>query len=170
MCHNRCRGPRSLSRLNEENLMCVFWKSLKCVTVRPDPPWPPFSTLLHACKQISKLKCVSNPNFYQSQEMTACVRGNANRCQIDYSIAGTDSDSPDTFEVGATTAKSETEACTVSALHINQCQVGTTEATVAAVGFIFPNLDLQLLYCCTKIKLTHCFQINCVMLYFRTHK
>jgi len=74
------------------------------------------------------------PNELQSQEMTACVRGNANRCQIDYSIAGTDSDSPDTFEVGATTANSETEDCTTSALHINQCQVGTTEATVAADG------------------------------------
>ena len=75
--------------------------------------------------------------------MTACVRGNANRCQIDYSIAGTDSDSPDTFEVGATTANSETEDCTTSALHINQCQVGTTEATVAAVGFNMSNLNLH---------------------------
>ena len=76
--------------------------------------------------------------------MTACVRGNANRCQIDYSIAGTDSDSPDTFEVGATTANSETEDCTTSALHINQCQVGTTEATVAAVGFNMSIINLQL--------------------------
>ena len=100
--------------------------------------------------------------------MTACVRGNANRCQIDYSIAGTDSDSPDTFEVGATTANSETEDCTTSALHINQCQVGTTEATVAAVGFNMSNINLQLLYC--GIHKNTAIFLRSIMLYFTVYE
>ena len=73
--------------------------------------------------------------------MTACIRGNANRCQVDYSIDGNDSSSPDTFEVGGTTANSMTTDCTTSALHINQCQVGTVQTTVAAVGFNLPNFN-----------------------------
>ena len=73
--------------------------------------------------------------------MTACVRGNARRCQIDYSIDGNDSSSPDTYEVGASIANSETTDCTTSALHINQAMVGTTQMTVAAVGIKLSNLN-----------------------------
>jgi len=63
------------------------------------------------------------PNELQSQEMTACVRGGQNKCSIDYSVAG--GTSPDTFEIAATTAATETTSCTTSALHINNCNLGT---------------------------------------------
>ena len=76
--------------------------------------------------------------------MTACVRGNAQRCQVDYSISGIDTTTPDTFEVGAKTANSETEDCAIAALHINQCNVGTQQGTTAAVGFNLPNSDILL--------------------------
>ena len=76
--------------------------------------------------------------------MTACVRGNAQRCQVDYSISGIDTTTPDTFEVGASTDNSETEDCAIAALHINQCNVGTQQGTTAAVGFNLPNSDILL--------------------------
>ena len=78
--------------------------------------------------------------------MTACIRGNANRCQVDYSIAGTDTTTPDTFEVGGTTDNSETTECTTPALHINQAMVGTVQTTVAAVWLNLPYFKSQLHY------------------------
>ena len=82
----------------------------------------------------------SNPTVCQSQEMTACIRGNAQRCQVDYSISGLDATTPDTFEVGAAIANSETEDCAIAALHINQCNVATQQGTTAAVGLTCPTL------------------------------
>ena len=46
-------------------------------------------------------RCDTNFDIFQSQEMTACVRGGQNKCSIDYSVAG--GTSPDTFEIAATT-------------------------------------------------------------------
>ena len=48
-------------------------------------------------------RCVTNFDIFQSQEMTACVRGGQNKCSIDYSVAG--GTSPDTFEIAATTGR-----------------------------------------------------------------
>ena len=45
-----------------------------------------------------------SPGF-QSQRATYCVRGNANKCAIDYSAADGATTSPDTFEIGAAGSK-----------------------------------------------------------------
>ena len=48
-------------------------------------------------------RCDTKFDIFQSQEMTACVRGGQNKCSIDYSVAG--GTSPDTFEIAATTGR-----------------------------------------------------------------
>ena len=40
------------------------------------------------------------PNELDSQENTICIRSNANKCKVDYTVAG--GTSPDTFEIGGT--------------------------------------------------------------------
>ena len=50
-----------------------------------------------------------------SQENTICIRANEGKCETTYSVATT---TPQSFQVGATTATAETDTCSVSAVYI----------------------------------------------------
>merc|ERR1719278_1947603 len=77
------------------------------------------------------------PEELQSQRMSACIRGNARKCSVDYSAAG--GTTIDTFELGSAIATSENTACTASVLIINNINVGTGVSGAGphgATGFV----------------------------------
>merc|ERR1711997_98119 len=72
------------------------------------------------------------PEELQSQRMTACIRGNARKCSVDYSAAG--DSTIDTFEVGTAITSSEATSCTASVLIINNINVGAGSSGTGPAG------------------------------------
>lgn len=80
------------------------------------------------------------PNELDSQENTICIRSNANKCKVDYTVAG--GTSPDPFEIGGTIAAAETNGCITAAVHVsNSCQGNAGSGYVCQEEFACVDAD-----------------------------